>query len=134
VSATWDNYKSGARKPRQPAARMLIALSAHLPETPPTDNAERTELLNDFIRLQAEKSADAKSDASHATLQTTREIIRRTGLRRYAELAGVDAGHLSAALHGKRRLPGAWIPKLEAANRTCNQTASATRSPSDFVS
>jgi len=38
-------------------------------------------------------------------------------LRRYADLAGVDAGHLSAALHGKRRLPEAWIPKRgEAAN------------------
>jgi len=77
----WNNYKSGTRKPCQPMARRLIALSAHLPETLPTGNAERTELLNDFIRLQAEKSADAKSDASHATLQTTREIIRRKGMR-----------------------------------------------------
>jgi len=95
----------------------LIALSAHLPETPPTDNAERTELLNDFIRLQAEKSADAKSDASDATLQTTREIILRTGLRRYAELAEVDPGSLSKALSGKRTMPDSWFPKLETANR-----------------
>jgi hypothetical protein len=78
---TWDNYKSGARKPRQPAVQRLIALSAHLPETPPIDNAERTELLNDFIPLQVGKSADAKSDSSDATLQTTREIIRRKGMR-----------------------------------------------------
>jgi hypothetical protein len=99
---------------------MLIALSAHLPETPPSDSAERTGLLNDFIRLQAEKSADAKNDTPDPALQITREIIQRIGLRRCAELAGVDAGHLSAALHGKRRLPEAWLLKLQAANRRRN--------------
>ena len=70
--------------------------------------------------LQVQSTAHAS--ANEEILEHARRVIAKIGLRKFAALAGIDAGHLSRVLTGKRPVTVAVMSRIRAAIDACTNT------------